>query len=221
MGKKNMDEDLTPFEYLIYRETIIKTVILFVYHQLSFWRDNPYRTQETSEVELTSDLVTYLSKTAHNEEHNFLFNHEEPQPNRYRIDFAAFPAGEEDDYTKKITVFECKRLPAPSPSRTNEYIAGKLGGIQRFKLEKHGANHEIVGMVGYIQSSTIKDHLDKINTCITDFCLETNDGVLKWKDDKILTIMESNISMGVCHSLSIHQRVELSPITIHHLWVVL
>jgi hypothetical protein len=221
MGKNNMNEDLSPFEYLIYREAIIKTVILFVYSRLPSWRDNPYRTKEIGEPDLTSDLVTYLSKNAHNDEQNFLFNNEEPQPNGYRIDFAAFPVGKEDDYTKKITVFECKRLPAPSPSRANEYIMGKLGGIQRFKLEKHGASYEIVGMVGYIQSSTIEDNLGKINDCITDLYLETNDSILKWKEDKILTIIESDTGMGVCHSFSIHQRIKLSPITIHHLWIVL
>jgi hypothetical protein len=221
MGKNNMKENLSPFEYSIYRNAIIKTVILFVYHRLSLWRDNPYRTQKSNETELTSDLVTYLSKNARNDGQNFLFNHEEPQPDGYTIDFAAFPVGEEDDYTKKITVFECKRLPAPSPDRTNEYVIGKLGGIQRFKLEKHGASHEIVGMVGYIQSSTIKDNLDKINDCITDLHLKTNDGILKWKKDELLTMIESNANIGICHSLSMHQRIKLSPIIIHHLWIVL
>jgi hypothetical protein len=215
-----MGENLSPFES-IYRDAIIKTVILFVYHQLAPWRYNPYRTQETGEPRLTNDLVTYLSKKARNEEQNFLFNHEEPQTGRHTIDFAAFPAGEEDDYTKNITVFECKRLPAPSPNRENEYITGKLGGVQRFKLEKHGAKHESVGMVGYIQAGEIKDNLDKINDYITDLRLKTSDGTLKWDEDKILTIFEDDISMGVCYSLSVHQRVTLSPITIHHLWIVL
>jgi hypothetical protein len=216
-----MEEYLSPFEYSIYRDVIIKTVVLFVYHQLPSWRDNPYRKQETDEPRLTSDLVTYLSKKAHNEEQNFLFNNEEPQMGRYTIDFAAFPASEEDDYTKKITVFECKRLPAPSSDRENEYIIGKLGGIQRFKLEKHGAKHEIVGMVGYIQAGEIKGNLDKINDCIIDLRLKTSDGTLKWDEDEILTMHEDDISMGVCHSLSVHQRVTLSPVTIHHLWIVL
>jgi hypothetical protein len=62
-----MKENLSPFEYSIYRNDIIKTVILFVYHQLSSWRDNPYRTQKSNETELTSDLVTYLSKNARND----------------------------------------------------------------------------------------------------------------------------------------------------------
>jgi hypothetical protein len=203
---------------------IIKTVILFVYQRLPDWRDNPFRTQEISEPELTSDLVTFLSRAAHNEEQNFLFNHEEPQSKKYRIDFAAFPTDKDGDYTKKIVVFECKRLPAPSMDRQHEYVTGyakKNGGIQRFKQERHGVNHEIASMIGYIQSGTIQDSEKLINICISDLCIQSDTDDLVWIRTEFVKQFEYDCDNSIYHGISTHPRKTKDPITIHHLWIVL
>jgi hypothetical protein len=211
---------LTPFEYSIYKEEIIKTVILFVYNQLAAWRDNPFRTQLESEPDLANDLVTYLSQKAHNAEENFLFNHEEPQAGMCRVDFAAFPTGDDEDYTKKITVFECKRLPLPEKHRENEYVVGHLGGIERFKLEKHGARHDIVGMVGFIQSETISYHLVKLNGFVSNLKKGESKSILSWREDTIINTIE-HCGDDLFHGMSRHQRLRLNSVLIHHLWVVL
>jgi hypothetical protein len=63
--------------------------------------------------------------------------------------------------------------------------------------------------------------LTELSNKSTDLHSETNDGILDWKEDKALTIIESDISMSICHGWSIHHRIKLTPITIHHLWIVL
>jgi hypothetical protein len=212
---------LDPFEYSVYKEEIIKTVVLFVFQSIRGWCFNPNRTNAEKEKVLTNDLVKYISKNARNDEQNFLFITEEPQYDEYTVDIAAYPVNKESDYTKNIIVFESKRLPAPRKDRENEYVVGKLGGILRFKLEKHGAEHEIVGMIGYVQSGIINDHLIKINNCISDLQNRTNDENVVWKNDTIINTIEHNINDGSFHGFSRHQRLTLDPILIHHLWFVL
>ncbi|GAB6391476.1 MAG: hypothetical protein MdMp014T_0849 [Treponematales bacterium] len=227
-----MPETLIPFEYEIWGSQIIKTVMLFVYQQLRCWREYQYRTKSAAEFDLASDLVKYLINTARSNEEGFEFNHEERQTGNRTVDIAAYPYGENVNYNKIITVFECKLLPTPDDKDRDkrEYvfvsqikINGKKkykgnGGIQRFKLELHGAEHDIVSMVGFVQSGTIQESEEAVNKCIAELSVSSDDN-LSWNVTESIRVYETDNKNTVYHGISTHPRKTLRPITIHHLWV--
>lgn len=75
---------------------------------------------------------------------------------------------------KPAFIMEAKRLPTPSTDREKEYVTGKTpagnpnGGIERFKLGKHGAGYTRCGMIGFIEIRDYKDWFEKINFWITE-----------------------------------------------------
>jgi hypothetical protein len=113
-------------------------------------------------------------------------------------------------------------LPAPRSDRKDEYVTGHketTGGIQRFKIEAHGKGHNIVGMIGYVQSKTCSYHLQTINTCIDNLCGEPDENGLIWTDREHLSKIECDVKTRKYYCKSVHPRNTVPEITIHHLWV--
>lgn len=167
------------------RDQLIQDVLSFVYEQLPTWRDDPTRPEETSEAKLNSQLETFLSAQSYSREKPYTFSQEKHQTGNRRIDISAHPmspiisAQGFSSIYQPITVIEAKRLPAPVNQREKEYVTGKgndkkaPGGIQRFKLLLHGADHNQAGMVGYVQEETHEQHHAKINEWICDLSEES------------------------------------------------
>lgn len=141
-------------------ELELKT-IGFVRQGLPAWRDDPHRPDGLSESVLNLLLCKFLNSRARNDFPMVCFYHEENEPHQRRIDLSATPAEPVTIGARQYTIydpflaFECKRLPTPPPrDREQEYITGgikkKSGGVQRFKLGLHGANLDLVVMIGYI-----------------------------------------------------------------------
>jgi len=163
------------------------------------------------------------------------FNHEEYQSGRSSVDISAPPVDvvnfKANFYSRydTITVFECKRLPAPSLAREKEYVTGetiehKNGGIQRFKLGLHGANHDIVAMIGYLQEGSANDWHDKINKWIEELSNGTITDVCVWNVSEMLNKLEICSSKGTANCRSTHNRsgaVKSDKILICHLWVTM
>jgi hypothetical protein len=155
-------------------KTSVLSIIDFIYNQLPRWRDDPDRADEQSEPKLNSQLCDFLDSQASKVLPMFRFHHEEPQLERRRVDLSAKLIEtliiEAQTFTKydPVLLIECKRLPAETQNREKEYVTGlptdKIsGGIQRFKLCLHGAEHELAAMVGYIQDDTEITWIDTIN----------------------------------------------------------
>ena len=132
-------------------------------------------------------------------------------------------------YTKydPILVFEGKRLPPPKndPNREREYVIGgkiQSGGIQRFKLGLHGAEHQVVALVGYIQAGEPREWLKRINGWIRDL-----EGTLgfdgeRWTPAESLVDFTHDVHKRVASAWSTHSRVGTvitRNIQIRHLWV--
>jgi hypothetical protein len=165
-----------------------------------------------------------LSGYARDEEFPAIFSHEELQGKRHSVDIVACHYNKFfENYRDAITVFECKRLTTDTgEKRIDEYVTGhgkKDGGIQRFKLELHGKEHEIVGMIGYVQTGTCPEWLKTINTCIDGLCGKPDENSLYWTKDERINTVEHDDKSGKYYGKSLHQRKTRPNITIHHLWI--
>ncbi|AOW21235.1 MULTISPECIES: hypothetical protein [Flavobacteriaceae] len=75
---------------------------------------------------------------------------------------------------KPSFVMEAKRLPTPTSTREKEYVVGKTttgnpnGGIERFKLGKHGAGHSHCGMLAFVEKEEYQYWLKNINSWIAE-----------------------------------------------------
>ena len=214
-------------------DTLALKTIDFVYTQLPAWRDDPDRIDKPSENKLNLRLCKFLDSHARKYFPMVFFQHEEYQSGRTSVDISASPSEAVSFGAKTYTVydpivvFEGKRLPAPSRGREKEYVTGgieKSGGIQRFKLGLHGANHDIVAMVGYLQEGSACDWHDKINKWITELSNGTIADVCVWNTSEMLETLEEDASKGIANCKSTHSRsssAQSNKILIRHLWITM
>jgi hypothetical protein len=213
---------LSEFDYYKHQNDIIEKIINFVYDHLNIWRDRLISPCNENEIDLTANLAKLLDLYARKKSLPFIIFHEEPQGKKRKIDISAYPYNEEI-YNKVIIVFECKRLTKDiGGKRVDEYVTGHKetgGGIQRFKMEVHGQYHEIVGMIGYMQTGTFQKWKDKINYCIAELSKKPDENDLNWNINEQLTTFKHDNYKKKYYSKSIHKRKTKSNITIHHLWI--
>lgn len=199
-------------------------VIDFVFEHLDSWRDSK-REPCVAEGKLNEQLCVYLSNKARGDG-LYLFHHEQSQTGQRRIDIAAKPTdtsiyacGYESMYDN-ITVIEAKRLFAPKKARKDEYVTGcteTSGGIQRFRLCLHGQEHDIAGMIGYVQTDTFESAHRHINDSFPRI-VDCNDD-LYWTSDDCLEPLEINKYRGKARTKSTHSRSDGSIICLSHLWI--
>jgi len=214
--------------------TLASKTIDFVQEQLPLWRDDPNRPDEQSENKLNLHLCKFLDVKARNEFPLIRFDHEEYQFGLRSVDISASPITEviigASLYTiyDPVIIFECKRLPAPSSEREKEYVTGgrkhKNGGIQRFKLGLHGADHDIAAMIGYLQKGSASDWHDKINKWIVELSSGTMADVCVWSISEMLKKFEEDSSTGIASCRSAHNRIgsaKSNKILIRHLWITM
>lgn len=117
---------------------------------------------------------------------------------------------------KPLFVVESKILPAPPPKiREKEYVIGenKNGGIERFKIERHGKGLNECGLVGFVESENFDFWKDKVNGWIND--ISNNDDF--WNaDEKVIMKENTNIS-AFLHSIA--HRKEANDLLLYHFWI--
>ena len=125
-----------------------------------------------------------------------------------------FHVSEEGVTHEPLFVVESKRL--PSKTYKMEYVIGdkENGGIERFKIEKHGKGLSQCGLLGFIASSTPEYWLETINNWI----LELSNNDKQWNLDEILKIDKN---LNDCVYLTSSARRDLSErVLLHHFWVI-
>jgi hypothetical protein len=112
-----------------------------------------------------------------------------------------------------LFVLESKRL--PSLTFETEYVKGKTnnGGIERFKLEKHGKGLSECGMIGFIEDENCAYWKTKINSWIIDLA---NSGGF-WNNGEILIELENQIDYSYLNSVA--DTISSKRITLHHFWI--
>lgn len=119
-----------------------------------------------------------------------------------------------DDNHTPIFFVEAKRLPKPNTQDQEEYVVGihvsgnPCGGIQRYKLLKHGViNIQYNGMIGYVENKTVDEWLKIVNEKISQ----------EYPQDTPLTV----ISGQQKNEYSSHHNYINSQgsFTMHHFWL--
>lgn len=126
-----------------------------------------------------------------------------------------FHTVEEGATHEPLFVVESKRL--PSPTFEKEYVIGekKNGGMERFKIEKHGKGLPQCGMVGFIENFTSDYWIKTIN----DWVLDLSRTDASWSNDEIL--VESINSDNYSYSVSQAKRYSSQPVLLHHFLICL
>jgi hypothetical protein len=116
-----------------------------------------------------------------------------------------------------LFVVESKRLPPPQKeAREKEYVIGnsKNGGIERYKIEKHGKGFYECGILGFVEKQTFQYWHETINLWIEDIVkIDEN-----WKTDEILNMI--NYDNDYCQLSSItHRDISNTDIKLCHWWI--
>jgi len=125
-----------------------------------------------------------------------------------------FHAVEEGVIHEPLFVVESKRL--PSPNFEKEYVIGEKrnGGIERFKIEKHGKGLRHCGLLGFIEKFSSEFWFKTINSWI----LELSRTDSSWTKNEILEIKES--MPDYLYSTSTAKRISTESVLLHHFWIV-
>jgi len=112
-------------------------------------------------------------------------------------------------------LMEAKRLPTPTTARKKEYVIGLTpsgnpnGGIERFKLGKHGVGQTRCGMLAFVESEEYQDWLGKVNSWIIEL-------FPIWSSDELLVLQETSSNYN--HYKSIADR-GTSKVQLDHFWI--
>jgi hypothetical protein len=121
---------------------------------------------------------------------------------------------EEGKTSMPLFIVEAKRLPAYMIANEKEYVKGtKLnGGIERFKIEKHGKGLLQCGMLGFIENEDVEHWLGKINEWIEELSNTTSN----WLKEELLTLIETNAQFACMNSIA---HAGKRCVTLHHFWI--
>lgn len=131
-------------------------------------------------------------------------------------------------YTDKaFLLIEAKRLDSSIVrAREKEYVVGRIedrryldtGGIERFKKNIHGKTAaKYAAMIGYMQSDSFAEWLNKINGWINEQIKTPISCELKWeKRDRLVKQDESGV---YAEYKSVHSRITGTDIVLFHLWI--
>ena len=114
-----------------------------------------------------------------------------------------------------VFIMEAKRLPTPGHNRIKEYVIGQTptgnpnGGIERFKLERHGKGLLNCGMLGYIENDSFETWLQRINDWIFELSAP-------WSQEEKLELVSIVEKLAYLNSVAIREGDELK---LHHFWI--
>lgn len=129
-------------------------------------------TDNLAEDAITADLSRYFNQHAQTSHLPFVFVNQD-----LRADIGVHGSAYIPENSKKFCWIEAKRLPTPNePHRDErEYVfvdhaqyKGN-GGIERFKLNKHGEGLPVSIMIGYVQENDFDWWFEKINRWLCEY----------------------------------------------------
>ncbi len=170
---------------------------------------------------INSEIWKYLQSIASMNGYRFII---EPKPenrkNKNEVDFAVHTYSDEIKNSKIFYTIEAKRLPARK-GHEKEYVCGELGGIERFKRNKHGIdkNGKLLpsnAMIAYIEKYDFEYWYHQINEWIIEQANISAD--LKWTKYETL----EKISFDKIATLqSTHLRINNENVMLNHFWIYL
>ena len=174
----------------------------------------------TNEKALNSCLTTYLNFMSGSydsiETFRFYFDKDtQVEGSNHEPDLGVMLANQKGR-GKAFFHIECKRLPDRDKQHEQEYVHGKLGGIQRFKEGKHGSDFSHSAMVGYIEKETCDHWFSQINSWIST--LINQDSTFWNKSDYLSPRVIGNNEKHISNHI---RRNSTSSIQLYHYWVLI
>jgi hypothetical protein len=120
---------------------------------------------------------------------------------------------------KRFLALEAKRLPTPGTGREREYLSGKNGGVARFKLGRHAAELNTVGIIGYVQRHAFNHWLDTINNWVEEL-IASSKPELPWDNSDKLQMEEALPRLARLRSSNLRV-ADQQRLSIRHIWVQL
>lgn len=177
----------------------------------------------TAEDDITLDISRYLDgKMEESIQPIFKFSNQ-----ARRADIGVFIGRQYSSYNaRKFCWIEAKRLPTPNNvvRDEREYVFvdhsqfKKNGGIERFKLNKHGEGLPVAIMFGYVQSNTFEYWEEKVNQWLQTY----SSMVRSYSNEKLVRIGPKANRFQSTHLRIDHKSSkQLDDITIYHFWITL
>lgn len=129
-------------------------------------------TECKAEDAITADLSRYFNLHANSGKLPFVFVNQDQ-----KADIGVYGRAYIPENSKKCCWIEAKRLPTPNGRNRDEreYVfvdhtqyKGN-GGIERFKLNKHGVGLPVSIMIGYVQENNFDYWLEKVNNWLGEY----------------------------------------------------
>jgi len=117
---------------------------------------------------------------------------------------------------KPLYIVESKILPSPPPKdREKEYVIGEKqnGGIERFKIHKHGKGLNDCGIVGFVIENDFEYWKNKINNWIYE--LSKIDDF--WSENEEVKLINKTNDFAFIHSIA-HRKKD-NDISLSHFWI--
>lgn len=210
-------------------------LVNFISEQLPLWRDHPDRPDKQNETALTEYLSDHLnSATYYSEAWSHVQFRTETSDETHagrKIDLTVKPRaasliieGRRHSQFDPLFPIECKRLPTPKGKDRDEreYVItepGTTGGLQRLKFGHHGATHDFVAMIAFVQGHSFQYWNDKVNSWICDLTQAANSA---WKSEEVLHLVNESQQLKVCSLASkLHRSGKFRSCEMRHLWVMM
>ncbi len=175
-----------------------------------------YKKSKLNEDDFTQIYIEQAQILIRNHDYPFNINgqyHDITNLSKGFSDFYFYP-NEQNVSTASFFSVESKRLPSPTKSREKEYVIGitNNGGIERYKIEKHGKGMNECGLLGFVEKENPIHWTITINNWIKDLAKTDKN----WNSDEVLSEIESNSDFCVLKSIA--QR-KSDGINLIHLWI--
>ena len=167
-----------------------------------------------NETDLNQNFALCMNSKAKNELFGFSNEYKDIiKATPHKVDFGIVP----DEETEAFFVIEAKRLDTRlNKAREKEYIIGKLGGIERFKNQKHGGELSHVGMIGYMQTDNFDSWFAKINSWIEEEIKAPTSDDLIWEEHEKL---KSDKKSKLFNTYLSQHRCKTKDISMYHIWI--
>lgn len=128
-----------------------------------------------------------------------------------------FHSLEEGMVAEPIFIVEAKRLPSYSTASEKEYVIGqdKNGGLERFKIEKHGKGQSEFGMIGFVEENDFDFWLSKVNEWILDLSKQASS---IWLPEELVSTSETKSNYS--YLSSIINTISRKKMSVHHFWIM-
>jgi hypothetical protein len=121
---------------------------------------------------------------------------------------------------KPVTIIEFEAKRFSKTSKYKEYVSGERGGIERFKRGEHAPHLSICGMFGYVQSRTITEWIQKINSWIIELSVTKTPDIDWSSPEEQLTSIETFTDVEKLKSTHLRiQPQQYKSITLYHYFI--